>query len=246
MYAILHAEQQQTSAGGPHRAPGRLLPKLQLSLHTSLSTLPACHALPAQEQPQACLPSHCRTLLSNNPTAAGRHRPQGGVLHVSSAAEAACVQAAAAQLVQQSQQASGHCQQKKGPRAADAAGQVVDARKFVPLLEKARVAALEQLPQCQQRQPELSMMQPLSAPCWATWPLSGCMSCVPAPTLTSAVLSGWGMPQPRHLPRQQVHLGGNSGQEQAQGAMGASPGDECCDLSLARSHHVPVPPQPVF
>ena len=66
----------------PRRPSGALQPRLQLSLHTSLSTVPACHALHAQEQPQACLPQHCRPLLSNNPTAAGRHRPQGVGLHM--------------------------------------------------------------------------------------------------------------------------------------------------------------------
>ena len=70
------------------------------------------------------MPQHCRPQLTSSAPAAGRHRSQGGGLHVSSAAGAACAQAAAAQLVQQSQQASGHCQQEEGPRAADATGQV--------------------------------------------------------------------------------------------------------------------------
>ena len=70
--------------------------------------------------------------------------------------------------------------------AADAARQV---GKLVALSEKARLAALEQLPQpVAALQPELCMMQPSSAPCWATCPLSGCMSCAPAPTSTTAAL----------------------------------------------------------
>ena len=69
-------------------------------------------------------PKHCRPLLSTSPTAADRHCAQGGGLHVSSAAGTACAQAAAAQLVQQSQQASGHCQQEEEPSTAHATGQV--------------------------------------------------------------------------------------------------------------------------
>ena len=60
------------------------------------------------------------------------------------------------------------------------------------------------------------------------------------------------MPQPRHLtrhlPRQQVHLGGHSGKEQAQGAMGAP--QECQVVSagilpLACPRHVSLPSKAV-
>ena len=47
-------------------------------------------------------------------------------------------------------------------------------------------------------------------------------------------LSGWGMPRLRHLPRQQVYLGGHSGGEQAQGAMRAP--QECQVVSAASCH----------
>ena len=76
------------------------------------------------------------------------------------------------------------------------------------------------------------MTQPFSTPCWGTCPLSGCTSCSPAPIPTTAAPVR--MRQPWHLPRQQAHLGGHTGEEQPQGAMGAP--RECQVVSVAFCH----------
>ena len=132
-----------------------------------------------------CMPAmRCLPLLSNCRRSASPARSAAGA-HVSSAEGAACAQTADAQLVQQPQQAIGHCQQEGDPGLLMHYGKWVDAHQYVALSEKARLPAVEQLPQ-----PVAALLAEAARvvhdAALLCCPLSSCMSCAPALTPTTA------------------------------------------------------------